>query len=165
MEGMWDEGLRPVWLPLDTRITPSGGKLLTSAQNHQLQPGLGARCPGYPCWVSLWVESLPGCRRKSVLPAVLRFKGAATSPSGASVPTPAECSGQTGVPGRPSCLSCQQKEHWGWSIKLIAISGCCWESDDGYPDRRCSTFMLAVPSQEVSPLAFPALSVMDRCKQ
>lgn len=25
MEGMWDEGLRPVWLSLDTRITPRGG--------------------------------------------------------------------------------------------------------------------------------------------
>lgn len=74
-----------------------GRELLRSAQNHQRQLGLGARHPGVPCRVSLWVKSLPGCRRrKSVLPAVLPFKAATTSPSGASVPTAGDCSGQTG---------------------------------------------------------------------
>lgn len=81
-----------------------------------------------------------------MLPAVLQFKGATASPSAASVPTPGAHSGQTGVPGRPSCLSRWQKEHGGWPIKLIGISGCCQEPVDGSPDRSCSTLLLAFPS-------------------
>lgn len=94
---MWDEGWRPGWLALDTGITPRGGNSWAQPKptngSWGLVPGTqatraGSRSGWSPC------PAVGG--RKSVLPAVLPFKAATTSPSGASVPTAGDCSGQTG---------------------------------------------------------------------
>jgi len=57
---------RDVGWRVETRLAASGCRdrskgreLLTSDQDHQLQPQLGASHPGYPCWGSPWVEPLP----------------------------------------------------------------------------------------------------------
>lgn len=105
MEGMRDEGLSPVWLPLDTGITSRGWNSWSQPQTTNYSWGLlpGARAtpvgltPGGV--LGLAVGWRVGCQ----------FNGATAAPSGGSVPAPGACSGQTGVPGRPSCLSAGRK--------------------------------------------------------
>lgn len=73
IQKLWGEpfsdGRHAVWR-VETCLVASGHRdyskgitleLLTSAQNNQLELGLGARHPGYSCWVSLWMEFLPSC--------------------------------------------------------------------------------------------------------
>lgn len=141
-----------------------GREFLTSSQNHQLQLRLGAKSPGYPCWDWLWMESLPSCRRKNLLPAVLQFKGATTSSSAASVPTPGECSGQTGVPGRLSHLSCCRRSTGAGSSSSTAFWVAVRSQMMGPLTGDVLLLRVAVPSQEASTLPFPALSVTDRCE-
>lgn len=86
-----------------------GMELLISAPNLQLHLGLGARCPGYPGGSCSRWSPCPSCGMKRGLPAVLQFNSATAAPSGGSVPAPGACSGQKGVPGRPSCLSAGRK--------------------------------------------------------
>lgn len=126
MEGMWDEGWRSVCLPLDTQITLRGGNSWPLPKTTSYSRGFDAKCPGYPCWAQLWMESLPSCRKKNLLPGLLQFKGATISSSGASAPAQGSALGRQGFqvdyliyPAAEGALALVHKH--------INISGCCQE--------------------------------------
>lgn len=99
---------------LSVKDHSKGREFLTSAQNHQLQQGPDAKCPGYPCWAWFWMESLPSCRKKNLLPGVLQFKGATIPSSGASAPTQGSALGRQGFQ-EDYLIYPAKNEHWCWS--------------------------------------------------
>lgn len=139
MEGMWDEGWRSVCLPLDTQITLRGGNSWPLPKTTSYSRGFDAKCPGYPCWAQLWMESLPSCRKKNLLPGLLQFKGATISSSGASAPAQGSALGRQGFqvdyliyPVAEGALALVHKH--------INISGCCQEWWQLMGHLSCSTF-------------------------
>lgn len=135
------------------------------AQNHRLQQGLDAKCPDYPCWAWLWVESLPSCRKKNLLPEVLQLKGAAISaPDWSSGPTQGSALGRQGFQEdsliNPAAEAAQVLVHQAHQhfrllsgVRRQLMGPLCYYTVNGW---------VAAPSQEASGLAFPAPSVMDR---
>lgn len=165
MERMWDEGLRFVSLPLDTRITLRGGNswplpkttgysrgLMSSAQTTPAGPGFGwSPCPA--------VGRRTCCQECSSSRVQLFLHW-----TGASVPTQGSALGRQGFqedslinPAVEAALVLVHQAHQHFRL----LSGVRWQL---MGPLSCSTVngWVAAPSQEASALAFPAPSVMDR---
>lgn len=132
MERMWDEGLRSVSLPLDTRITLRGGNswslpkttgysrgLMPSAQTTPAGPGYG--------WSPCPAGGRRTCCQKCSSSRVQLF----LHQTGAQAQLRGVLWADRGSRKTLSSILLQ-KQHRCWSIKHINISGCCQESDDNW---------------------------------
>lgn len=164
MEGMSDEGLSAVCLPLDTGITLRGGKSWRLHRNTSYSRGSMPSVQATTAGPSSGWSPCPAVGRRTCCQEC----------SSSRVRLLHQVQPQSQLRwvlwadrgSRKTLSSMQlQKEHWRWSIKHINFSGCCQESDDSWwVPWAVLLLMVPTPSQEASAFAFPAPSVMDRCE-